>query len=69
MIGAFMPVDPLVARLAEVLSAAQHRYRTQRGWGAMVTPPIPPRLIDEVATGLAPLLRDLVREATHEVTR
>ena len=55
--------DPLEARLQEVLVAAQHRYRTSRGWGAITSIPIPDRLIDEVAAGLAPVLRDLVREA------
>jgi len=55
--------DPLVARLTEVLVAAQARYRKQRGFGAIVTPPIPQPLIDQVAAGLALVLRELVREA------
>jgi len=58
--------DPLVARLQEVLVAAQRRYRTSRGWGAITSIPIPDRLIDEVAAGLAPVLRELVREAVAE---
>jgi hypothetical protein len=58
--------DPLEARLQEVFVAAQRRYRTARGWGALTTIPIPDRLIDEVAAGLAPVLRDLVREAVAE---
>lgn len=56
--------DPLEARLQEVLVAAQRRYRTARGvMGAMTKIPIPHGLIDEVAAGLAPVLRELVREA------
>jgi hypothetical protein len=58
--------DPLEARLQEVLVAAQHRWRTARSWGAMTTIPIPNGLIDEVAAGLAPVLRELVREAVAE---
>lgn len=58
--------DPLVNRIEQVLVAAQRRYRQQRGFGAIVTPIIPDRLIDEVAAGLAPVLRDLVREAVAE---
>lgn len=58
--------DPLVARLQEVLVAAQRRYRTARGWGALTTLPIPDRLIDEVAAGLAPVLRELVDAAVEQ---
>jgi len=53
----------LTARLTEVLCAAQARFRKQRGMGVIVTPIIPNPLIDQVAAGLAPVLRDLVREA------
>jgi hypothetical protein len=53
----------LTARLTEVLVAAQRRYRTQRGWGALTSIPIPNGLIDEIAVSVAPVLRDLVREA------
>ena len=56
-------IDPLEARLQEVLVAAQRRYRTARTWGALTSIPIPNGLIDEVAHGLAPVLRELVREA------
>ena len=59
--------DPLAHRLAEVLTAAQHRWRTGRGWGAICTPPIPAGLLDEVAAGLAPVLRELAREAAEQV--
>ena len=56
--------DPLALRLREVLEAAHRRYRhRQSGFGALVTPPIPAALIDQVAAGLAPVLRELVREA------
>jgi hypothetical protein len=55
----------LTARLREVLVAAQTRFRKQRGMGVIVTPIIPNPLIDQVAAGLAPVLRDLVREAVH----
>jgi hypothetical protein len=58
--------DPLVARLSEVLVAAQRRHRTQRGWGAYTSVPIPNGLIDEIAAGIAPVLRELVREAVRE---
>ena len=60
--------DPLAHRLAEVLTAAQHRWRTGRSWGAICTPPIPAGLLDEVAAGLAPVLRELAREAAREHT-
>jgi hypothetical protein len=52
----------LEARLREVLVAAQARFRKQRGMGVIVTPIIPNPLIDQFAAGLAPVLRDLVRE-------
>lgn len=55
----------LEARLREVLVAAQARWRKQRGMGVIVTPPIPNPLIDQVAAGLAPVLRELVREAVR----
>jgi len=55
----------LVARLTEVLCAAQARWRKQRGMGVIVTPIIPNPLIDQVAAGLAPVLRELVREAVQ----
>lgn len=58
-----MDDDDLVARIQTLLVAAQRRYRQQRGFGALVTPAIPDRMLDEVARGLAPVLRDLVREA------
>ena len=58
-----MATDPLEARLAEVLCAAQARFRKSRGMGVIVTPIVPNPLIDQVAAGLAPVLRDLVREA------
>ncbi|HLU98719.1 MAG TPA: hypothetical protein VKZ89_17935 [Thermobifida alba] len=57
--------DPLVARLTEVLVAAQARYRKQKGFGAICTPPIPQPLIDQVAVGLAPVIRDLIAEAVR----
>lgn len=44
------------ARLSEAFAAAQHRYRTRRGMGAIVTPRVPDALLDEVANGLAPAL-------------
>lgn len=60
--------DPLVARLAELLTAAQHRYRTRRGWGAFVFPPIPAEQIDAIAQAFAPILRIAAAEAADEVT-
>lgn len=57
--------DPLESRLREVLVAAQARFRKQCGMGVIVTPIIPNPLIDQVAQGLAPVLRDLVREAVR----
>jgi len=53
----------LETRLREVLCAAQARFRKSRGMGVIVTPIVPNPLIDQVAAGLAPVLRDLVREA------
>ena len=59
--------DPLAVRLREVLEAAHRRYRkNQSGFGALVTPPLPAALIDQVAAGLAPVMRELVREAITE---
>lgn len=58
-----MTTDPLASRVAEVLCAAQHRFRTQRGPGITLTPRIPNGLIDELAAGLAPVLRDIVAAA------
>lgn len=50
--------DPLEARLAEALTAAQHRWRTRRGtWGAIVTPAVPTALIDALAAELVPVFR------------
>jgi len=59
--------DPLASRLAEALTAAQHRYRTKRGWGAMVMPPIPAEQIDAFAAALAPIFRIAAAEAADEV--
>lgn len=56
--------DPLASHLQEVLEDAHRRYRkSQTGFGALVTPTFPAALIDQVAAGLAPLLRGLVAEA------
>jgi hypothetical protein len=57
--------DDLESRLREVLVAAQARFRKSRGMSVVVTPIIPNPLIDQVAAGLAPVLRDLVREAVR----
>lgn len=58
--------DDLAARLCELLVAAHRRYRTRRGvMGALTTLPIPNGLIDEIAAGAAPVLRELVREAVR----
>lgn len=56
------PADEAIAhRIAELLCAAQRRARQQRtGFGAYVTPLIPDRVIDEMARGFAPLLREMV---------
>jgi hypothetical protein len=59
--------DPLVARLQESLTAAQHRFRTRRGLGAYVTPQIPPAVIDAFAEALVPILRQAARDAAAEV--
>lgn len=66
-----MTDSDLTARIQQLLVAAQQRYRTQQGMGALVTLRIPDRLLDEVAAGLAPLLRDLVAAAVADqaVTR
>jgi hypothetical protein len=60
-IGVGMTDLELASRLREVLAAAQHRHRTKRGvLGALTTLPIPNGLLDEIADGLAPVLRELV---------
>ncbi|HEY9416300.1 MAG TPA: hypothetical protein VIQ30_16200 [Pseudonocardia sp.] len=60
----------LALRLRETLSAAQQRYRTARGMGCIVTPKIPDKALDELAAGLAPVLRALVADAVaQQVTR
>lgn len=59
--------DPLVARLAEALTAAQHRYRTRRTLGALCTPAIPAAQIDAFAQALAPIFRMAALEAADEV--
>ena len=60
----------LAARLKETLVAAQHRWRTSRGMGCIVTPKIPDKALDELAAGLAPVLRALVDDAVaQQVTR
>lgn len=56
-----MTSDPLAVRLRETLAAAHHRARR-----SMFTPPVSARLLDEVAAGLAPVLRDLVAAAVAE---
>lgn len=58
--------DPLVWRLAEALSAMQHRYRTRRGFGAYVTPALPAEVIDAFAEALAPILREAARDAARD---
>lgn len=57
--------DPLVARLKEVLCAAVRGWRKQAPFGSALLVAIPDRLIDEIATRVAPLLRDLTREAVR----
>lgn len=57
--------DPLAARLTVVLSDAQRRYRSQRGWGALAFPPFPPDQLVEVAQDLVPFLRELVVEVVE----
>lgn len=60
----------LALRLRETLAAAQQRWRTARGMGCIVTPKVPDGLLDEVAAGLAPVLRALVADAVaQQVTR
>lgn len=59
--------DPLAAHLREALVAAQARYRTRRGWGAITTPRIPDTVIDDVAAALAPVFRQAARDAAAEL--
>jgi hypothetical protein len=59
--------DPLVARLSEALVAAQHRYRTQRGWGALVFPAISSEQLDAFAAALAPIFRIAAAEAAAQL--
>lgn len=51
----------LSSRLREVAVAGFERWRKQRSWGAIVTP-TPHRLLDEIAAGVTPVLRELVVE-------
>lgn len=58
--------DPLALRLREVLVAAQRRYRQQNKWGAITSAALTAPLINELAAGLAPVLRELVAAAVRE---
>lgn len=56
--------DPLVPRLREVLCAAHRRWRENIPTGtALLVPPVPSALLDQVAAGLAPVLREMVDHA------
>jgi hypothetical protein len=56
--------DPLAARLREVLCAAHRRWREHIPMGtALLVPAIPTALLDQVAAGLAPVLREMVDHA------
>jgi hypothetical protein len=56
--------DPLAARLREVLCAAHRRWRENIPMGtALLVPPVPNALLDQVAVGLAPVLREMVDHA------
>jgi hypothetical protein len=59
--------DPLACRLAEAITAAQYRWRTQRGWGAFAFPAMTCQQIDALAAALAPILRMAALEAADEV--
>jgi hypothetical protein len=62
-----MTDDDLQSRLAETLIAANRRWRKSFPFGAAcVIPAFPDALIQQVARGLAPLLRELVREAVAD---
>ncbi len=62
--------DPLVARLVEALTAAQHRYRARLGtWAAGASTPAPSALIDVLAAELAPVFRVAAHEAQRESSR
>lgn len=51
----------LASRLSETLSAANRRWRQGLPFGsAFICPPFPEALIDQVAAGLVPVLRELV---------
>jgi hypothetical protein len=59
-----MTDEQLQSRLAETLIAANRRWRKSFPFGAAcVIPAFPDALIQQVAHGLAPLLRELVRDA------
>jgi hypothetical protein len=61
--------DPLVAELAKALVDAQRDYRTRRGFGAYVTPAIPPGMIEEFAATLVPAIRKAAADAQREEER
>lgn len=58
--------DPLAYLLTEALAAAQHRYRTRRGFGAIVTPAIPLGVIEELAQALTPVIRAAAADAVAQ---
>lgn len=62
-----MNPDPLANRLAVLLVDFQRRYRSQRGWGALVFPAVPADQIDEFAADLAPILRQVVLEVVRDI--
>lgn len=62
-----MSDDELASRLSETLCAANRRWRQNLPFGsALVVPAFPEALIDQVARGLVPVLRELVREAVAD---
>lgn len=61
-----MTADPLTRRVADALTAADHRWRTRPSDGVIVTPPITRELADELAVTFAPILRDLAERAAEE---
>lgn len=59
--------DPLAVRLRDTVTSAERRWRTSLGvLGAITTPRIPTALLDELAAGLAPVLRELVADTVAE---
>lgn len=58
--------EEFVHRTRQTLVAAHNRYRRQRGWGALTSPPLPAAALDELAVVIAAVVWDAVREVNRQ---